>query len=38
MGQLFKQSLVHVKQNHVLSYFQFSQHFYLYTIYSEQFQ
>ena len=36
-GQLFTQSLVHVSQNHILSYFFFDQCFYLRTIFCEHF-
>ena len=36
-GQLFTRSLVHVSQNHVLSYFFFDQCFYLRTIFCEHF-
>ena len=34
--QLFKQSLASVKQNHILSNFQFAKCFYLNTIYHEK--
>ena len=34
--QLFKQSLASVKQNHILSIFQFAKCFYLNTIYREK--
>ena len=37
MGQIFKRSLDSVKQNRVLSHFQFAQRFYLTIIYCEQF-
>ena len=36
--QLFKQSLAGVKQNFILSHFQFAQRFYLKTIFHEQFE
>ena len=37
-GQLFKRSLASVKQNPVLSHFQFTWHFYPNTIYREKFR
>ena len=37
MGQLFKQGFTSVKQNRVLSHFQFAERFYVNTIYCEQF-
>ena len=36
-GQLFKRSLASVKQDRVLSHFQFAERFYISTIYREEF-